>query len=195
MKRFIAMAILLLFFGCIAPEPLDNGNNTTILENQSETELIVESGDTVLVDYAGFLENGSMFDTSVEAMALDFGFEANHPSQPLQFIVGDSMLIPGFENAVIGMKIGEETTVVLEPSEAYGEVSEELIIEFELSQVPEGIEVGSELVTQDGIPGTVMELTNETATVDFNHNLAGKTLTFQIFVQSKILICHPRHHL
>ena len=94
-------------------------------------------------------------------------------------------MIPGFENAVRGMKVGETITVTIPASEAYGERDEEMIIELDRSELPEGIEpvVGDELPFSSGgrtVYLTVVEVTDTTFKVDANHQLAGKDLTFRI---------------
>jgi FKBP-type peptidyl-prolyl cis-trans isomerase 2 len=86
-----------------------------------------EVGDTVKVDYIGKLENGTVFDTSLEEVALKSGLNRTEYSS-LEFVVGDGSLISGFEDAIIGMKKGETKTVNLDPSSAYGNIKNELIL-------------------------------------------------------------------
>ncbi len=133
----------------------------------------VKTGDKVKVHYMGTLEDGTQFDSSVG-------------SDPLEFTIGTGQLIPGFENGVLGMTVGEKRTVTLPPAEAYGEKNEELILNIDKRRLPEGVEpkVGLLLQTQqaDGNPinMTITEIAAESVKVDANPPLAGKTLTFEM---------------
>lgn len=137
----------------------------------------VKSGDTVKVHYTGTLNNGEIFDSSRE-------------SDPLEFKLGQGQLIPGFEKAVIGLAEGESTKVEIPSAEAYGESREDLIVKVAKDKVPQDIEpvVGLQLqVNQpDGqpIPVRITEITDAELTLDANHPLAGKDLTFDIEVVS-----------
>jgi peptidylprolyl isomerase len=130
-------------------------------------------GDTVKVHYTGSLEDGTVFDTSLER-------------EPLEFTLGQGQLIQGFEQAVIGMKIGEYKTVTIPAEQAYGPYNNELISVIDRDNLSEGLdpEVGQQLQAQqpDGqtIIVTVIEVTETSITVDANHPLAGKDLTFEI---------------
>jgi FKBP-type peptidyl-prolyl cis-trans isomerase 2 len=135
----------------------------------------VKDGDTVKVHYTGTLENGEVFDTSENR-------------EPLEFTLGQGQLIPGFEKAVTGLNIGDSTTVDIPSKEAYGDVREDLIISVPKNQLPDNIEpqVGMQLqVNQpDGqpVPVRVTEIGDENLTLDANHPLAGKDLSFKIEV-------------
>lgn len=137
----------------------------------------VKSGDTVKVHYTGTLTNGEIFDSSRE-------------KEPLEFKLGQGQLIPGFEKAVIGLGEGETTKVEIPSTEAYGEAREDLIVQVPKDKVPGDIEpqIGMQLqVNQpDGqpIPVRITEITDENLTLDANHPLAGKDLTFDIEVVS-----------
>jgi peptidylprolyl isomerase len=130
-------------------------------------------GDTVHIHYTGRLDDGSVFDASAGR-------------EPLAFELGTGRVIPGFERAVLGMRIGERKTVRILAEEAYGVVRDELRFFFPRERLPEGMnpEVGTRLqLTDEGghpVPVTVVE--NEAAgiTVDANHELAGKALTFEL---------------
>lgn len=135
----------------------------------------VKDGDTVKVHYTGKLDDGNIFDSSLDR-------------EPLAFTLGAGMMIPGFEKGVLGMKLDEEKTVILPPSEAYGDIREDMIVEISKSQLPPDMEVmtGMELVSQDDngnqFPVTVQEVKPESIIIDANHKLAGKSLTFEIKV-------------
>jgi FKBP-type peptidyl-prolyl cis-trans isomerase 2 len=132
-----------------------------------------KQGDTVKVHYTGKLDDGTVFDTSAER-------------EPLQFTIGQGQIIPGFEEAVVGMNEGESKTTQIPSDAAYGPHRDEMIVEVDRSQFPPNLdpEVGQQLQIRqpDGqaIVVTVTDLSNESATLDANHPLAGKDLTFDI---------------
>ncbi len=133
----------------------------------------VKECNTVKVHYTGTFEDGSVFDTS-----------ANR--DPLEFEIGSGRLIPGFEKAVMDLNPGDKTTVKIPSAEAYGEVREDLVTDVERSKLPPEIdpEVGMQLQLQqpDGgaIPVVVSDVTETQITLDANHPLAGRDLTFEI---------------
>lgn len=130
-------------------------------------------GDTVKVHYTGKLNDGSVFDTS-------------HNREPLQFTIGNGQLIPGFEHTVLGMNIGESRTVNIQAEDAYGLHHKEMVGVVGRNQFPPDLEVkiGQQFETndQDGrtIIVTVTGISESEVTLDANHPLAGKDLTFDI---------------
>ena len=128
---------------------------------------VAQDGDTVSVHYTGTLNDGSEFDTS-----RDRG--------PLAFVVGSGQVIPGFDEAVRGLAIGESRTVRIEPADAYGEVDPDLVLEFPASDAPDDIAVGDQVPFSNGAVGIVLEITDEIVRIDANHPLAGEALTFEI---------------
>jgi len=138
--------------------------------------MAVKKGDKVKIEYTGTLNDGTVFDSSDKHDA------------PLEFEVGAGQVIPGFENAVIGMKKGEEKDFRIPPAEAYGERKEEMMKKVPRSQIPEGdkIKAGSVLIAQapNGaqIPLRVVKADEKEVTLDFNHPLAGQALNFKIKV-------------
>jgi FKBP-type peptidyl-prolyl cis-trans isomerase 2 len=138
--------------------------------------LPIKDGDTIKIDYTGTLDDGTVFDSS-----------ADH-DQPLEFTVGTGQVIPGFEDAVRGMEVGEEKTFRIEADEAYGEINPDLTQSFPRSilQCDTEVEIGMILMlgTSDGqqMPAMITEVTDETITLDINHPLAGQALTFSIKV-------------
>lgn len=129
--------------------------------------------DKVTVHYTGKLDDGTVFDTSRDR-------------QPLEFTIGAGQVIPGFENSVVGMAEGDNKSVTVQPQEAYGNVRDDLIIDVNKSDIPANLEVkvGQQLQINrpDGqtIPVLVSNVTDDKVTLDANHPLAGKTLTFEI---------------
>ncbi|MBI2851448.1 MAG: peptidylprolyl isomerase [Chloroflexi bacterium] len=132
-----------------------------------------ESGNTVQVEYTGKLNDGTVFDSSVG-------------KQPLEFTVGSGQVIPGFDQAVTGMKVGDSKTVTIPAADAYGQHNDELVMVVPMSDLPEGLtpKVGQKLqgMGDDGRPITVTitDVSGTTVTVDANHPLAGKDLTFEL---------------
>jgi FKBP-type peptidyl-prolyl cis-trans isomerase 2 len=134
----------------------------------------VEETSTVIVNYTGKLEDGSIFDTSLV-----------DGREPLRATLGSNQLISGFENGLVGMEVGEKRTVEIEPENAYGEVHDHLIQEVEKTQMPGEVEVGVTLQaqTQMGpVQFIVKEIKDETVILDANHPLAGKKLIFDLEV-------------
>jgi peptidylprolyl isomerase len=133
----------------------------------------VKVGDKVKVHYTGKLTNGEQFDSSVGR-------------EPLEFTVGAGMMIPGFDAAMAGMKIGDKKTVNIAPKDGYGETDEAAIIEFPKSGAPEGMafEVGQKLTLSNEqgqpFPVVVKELKEDVIVLDANHFLAGQELVFDI---------------
>ena len=144
--------------------------------------IAAENGDTVSVNYVGKLANGQLFDTSIKEEAQKAGFPLRPSYAPLSFKVGAGQMIPGFDAAVVGMKIGEEKTATLPPDQAYGAKRDDAVISVPLDKIgnSSSIKVGSLLYAQSGATGKVIEIKNGTARIDFNHELAGETLVFTI---------------
>ncbi|SMO78417.1 FKBP-type peptidyl-prolyl cis-trans isomerase [Fodinibius sediminis] len=134
----------------------------------------VKDGDTVKVHYTGKLtEDGTVFDSSRDR-------------EPLEFTLGEGQLIPGFEEAVIGMEEGDDTTIDITSEDAYGERREDLELEVSKSDLPDNIdpEEGMQLQMQQengqAIPVQITAVEDDYVKLDANHPLAGKDLTFDI---------------
>lgn len=134
---------------------------------------LASKGDSVKVHYTGKLEDGTVFDSSKDR-------------EPLEFSIGERQVIKGFEEAVIGMAEGQSKTVEIPAEESYGPRRDDLVVTINRSQVPPDIELEEGLHLQMKQPsGTVFnvmvaEITDDTVTLDANHPLAGKDLTFDI---------------
>jgi len=135
----------------------------------------VENGSFVSVEYKGTFGDGQVFDTSQE-------------TRPLEVEIGAGRLIKGFEEALVGMSLNEKKTFTLKPSEAYGDRDEELKTSIPRNQVPPSADpqVGQTvtLTSPEGqeIPGRISEVNDDAVTIDLNHPLAGKSLTFEVKV-------------
>ena len=138
--------------------------------------MAVKDGDKIKVEYEGKLEDGTVFDASEKH------------GKPLEFMVGAKQLIKGFDEAVIGMKKGEEKTVTLKPDQAYGDNNPEMIKKVPKDQFPAGKEPKAGLMLVMGlpngtqIPAKITAVDDKEVTLDLNHPLAGKTLIFKIKV-------------
>jgi peptidylprolyl isomerase len=132
-----------------------------------------ETGNTVKVHYTGRLNDDTQFDSSAGR-------------DPLEFTLGTGQVIPGFEEAVTGMGLGDSKTVTIPAEQAYGPHHDDLILVVERSQIPAHInpEVGQQLEIhqQDGRAAAVVitEVTDESVSLDANHPLAGQDLIFDL---------------
>lgn len=132
-----------------------------------------DQGDTVRVHYEGTLEDGTVFDSSQD-------------DNPVEFTIGQEEVIPGFEETIIGMNIGDTETTTLSPEEAYGPRHDELIMEVPKNQFPENVpmeeNVELEVPLEEGgsIDAIISNVGDDEVTIDANHPLAGKKLTFEI---------------
>ena len=130
-------------------------------------------GDTVKVHYSGSFTDGTRFDSS-------------HDGQPLEFTIGSGQIVPGFEEAVVGMQPGESKSTTIPSDKAYGPYREELAIQVNRTDLPPNLtpEIGQRLQLENKGGKTLIVLitdVNEASiTLDANHPLAGKDLNFDI---------------
>lgn len=155
----VLLLISILFFGCYG----------------KGEKMVAQKGNKIKVHYKGMLTDGTVFDSSFNR-------------EPLEFVLGEGVLIPGFEKAVEGMELNEEKLVEIPSNEAYGEIDTNLIVELSLASLPEDFtaEVGEVIQLQDQsggiVPGAIIEVGEENIKVDLNSPLAGQDLTFKIKV-------------
>lgn len=180
MNKHYALLILglLVLAGCAATDNLEEPQTPPqetppTQQAGASTQAPAQNGDLVVVQYVGTLADGTVFDASQE--------------EPLEFVLGQGMLIPGFEEAITGMQAGEEKTFTLSAEEAYGprtDETQEIPLEEFGEQAPEeGMMINIiDPETQQQQPATVIEVGAETATLDLNHPLAGEELTFEVEV-------------
>jgi len=134
---------------------------------------MIENGQKVKIHYTGTLDDGNQFDSSAGR-------------DPLEFEMGAGMVIPGFEAGVKDMAVGEKKSIQIPATEAYGEKREEMVMEFDRAQLPEGLdpEVGMGLQMQgpegQPIPVQITAVAESTITIDANHPLAGQNLNFEL---------------
>jgi peptidylprolyl isomerase/FKBP-type peptidyl-prolyl cis-trans isomerase SlpA len=136
-----------------------------------------QEGDKVTITFKGFLEDGSVFDSSAA-------------DDPLSFVLGENQVLPGLEIAVTGMEAGDQKTIMVPPEQGYGVHQQSLIEIVDIDALPEDLDldVGGELevTTEDGTT-LQMEITSRdesSVTLDANHPLAGRPLILQIEVVS-----------
>ena len=133
----------------------------------------VKKGDTIKVHYHGKLVDGTTFDSS-------------EGREPLEFEVGSGMVIPGFDDGVTGMSIGEKKTVQIPADEAYGPLQQDMIMEFPKDKFPADMvpEVGMQLSMNNGqgqeFQVLIKEVKEAVVVLDANHPLAGKDLIFDL---------------
>lgn len=141
---------------------------TTTSPANPEEGFVVQDGDLVEVHYIGTLDDGSEFDSS------------RSRGVPFSFTVGTGQVISGFDEGVRGGRVGDVRTVRMEAVDAYGEWSEENVIEVPFNSDQGDVKVGDEVFLNNGQAVVVLEVTGEIVRLDANHRLAGKALTFEI---------------
>ncbi len=135
--------------------------------------MAAKSGDTVRVHYIGSLEDGSIFDSS-------------EGRDPLEFELGSGMVIPGFDEGITNMNIGDKKKITIPCDQAYGPSREEMVIKVPRPQFPDHIEpeVGLELMLQgpggQPLPAHITKVGEDEVWIDANHPLADKTLIFDL---------------
>ncbi|HOF58506.1 MAG TPA: peptidylprolyl isomerase [Syntrophorhabdaceae bacterium] len=135
--------------------------------------LQAKMNDRVRVHYSGTFGDGTMFDSSLER-------------EPFEFVIGQGMVIPGFEKGIVGMSVGETKKVSIACEDAYGPYKEDLVGTVDRSRIPENIELEIGIVLQMHSPDgsitnvTVKDINDEGVRLDLNHPLAGKDLIFEI---------------
>ena len=136
---------------------------------------MITQGSTVEVHYTGKLTNDEVFDSS-------------EGKEPLKFEVGSGQIIPGFENAILGKNVGDKVTVSIDPTQAYGDVREDLLVKVPFDKMPGEVEVGQTLQADSGQGQPVMvvveQVNEDHVVINGNHPLAGKELVFDIEIIS-----------
>jgi len=134
----------------------------------------ITENSTVTVNYTGRLEDGVVFDSSL-----------NEGRTPLKATLGQNQLIPGFERGLVDMEVGDKKTIEIPYLEAYGEYNKSLVGEVEKAKVPDNVQVGAMLQTQSPngpMNVKVVEIKEDVVVLDANHPLAGKNLIFDLEV-------------
>jgi peptidylprolyl isomerase len=129
--------------------------------------------DTVIVHYTGSFTDGVVFDSSIDR-------------EPFEFTIGQGMVIPGFENGIIGMHEGDSKKINIPAEDAYGPHREDLLTTIERSQIPASIDLQIGMVLQMRSPDggtanvTIQDINQESVILDLNHPMAGKELIFEV---------------
>lgn len=175
----VAVAILLLSVGCQKPTEQPPALDEKIAKERRDALAraanTVQQFDKVRVFYV-LLVDGEIFDASPQ-------------DRPLEFIIGARQVVPGFEEAILGMKLGEEKTFVVPAAKGYGGTDEKLVKEYPITMFEAQniqLEIGKEVEVAEMLPkkGKVVDInaTSQKVKVDFNHPLANKTLQFKVKV-------------
>lgn len=139
----------------------------------ADSERKTKNGDKIKVHYIGRFTDGTIFDSSKDR-------------DPLEFTLGEGQVIPGFEQGLVGLAVGDGAEIHVEPKDGYGESNPDMIAKVEKSQFPAEIkpEVGQTLEMEQpngqAIPVRITEIEGETVTLDANHPLAGRALEFEV---------------
>lgn len=141
---------------------------------KEEKSMSVSDGKKVSIEYTVKLDDGNVADSNVG-------------QDPLTFVVGEGQIIPGLEAALDGMQAGDSKQVEVPPDQAYGPVQQEAVLTVPLEELPDEVKaVGKQVQAQgqDGrkLEGVVREVAEQSAIIDFNHPLAGKSLFFDVKV-------------
>lgn len=138
--------------------------------------MTITDGKTVAITYTLRLDNGEVVDSNVD-------------QEPLTYVQGDEQLIFGLEQALAGKKAGETLQVSISPEDGYGVLSEDALIDIPLDHLPEDGRQPGAVITAVGpegqeLEGMVSAIHEQTATIDFNHPLAGQVLHFDVTILS-----------
>jgi len=153
------------------------------IKDEETMEKTVEKGDLVLFNYVGMYEDGEVFDTSYEELAKERDILVEgREYKPMKVKVGEREIIPGLDEALVGMKLGEKKRVEVPPEKGYGMPRPELVIDVPREEFSKaGIEpVEGMYVGTDSGPAKIIEINENTVKLDFNHPLAGKKTVFEI---------------
>lgn len=138
----------------------------------------IEPNAFVVLDYTLRDEDGDVIDASDDG-----------DGEPITYVHGYGMIVPGLEKALLGLKAGDTKDVVVSPEEGYGDRDEELIVEVDRSEMPrpDKVEVGDEIVAEspegDEAALRVIEIDGDTIVLDGNHPLAGETLRYSVIIR------------
>jgi peptidylprolyl isomerase len=162
---------------------------------------IAKKGDRVTINFVGTLEDGTVFDSTLETAedsccSTDEGHADECDSDdcgcgcgesgPMELIIGEEDFFVQIEEALVGMAPGEKKTIVIPAVDAFGEYDEEKVFQVKRSEVPDDIypEVGQELELtgedDESLEVTVVEVSDEDITLDSNHPLAGEDLSYEV---------------
>ena len=203
LSLILLSGILLTACGKKDEEPTQNIEPTEIIENNDCESIIqdylegadkqwnweeIKEWDNIVVDYIWRLEDGTVFDTSIKSIAeaCDKYNEARDYTQWLSFEAQWGQMVKWFDNGVIWMKVGQTKTVQFWPEEWYGEYDKSLIVTYPASEVGDlsQFKEWDTIYLWMWMPAKIDKITDKDVTFDFNHELAGKDLIFDITIKS-----------
>lgn len=166
-NRFLSLFMMLVFF-------VPSGFAFSATAEKAKNDRVVKDGMEVSLDYTLKTPDGKTLETS-------------KGREPLRYIHGNKMMIPGLEKELTGMKVGGEKHVTVKPEDGYGKVNPNAIKEFPKEKIPpDALKVGAVLAARSPegmvVPMTVREIKEKTVVIDLNHPMAGKTLVFDVKV-------------
>ncbi|HEX5022662.1 MAG TPA: peptidylprolyl isomerase [Candidatus Binatia bacterium] len=165
--RFVSLFAMLVVF-------LSSGFAYSATAEKTKNDRVVKDGMMVSLDYTLKNPEGKTLETS-------------KGREPLRYIHGQKMMIPGLEKELTGMKVGGEKHVTVKPEDGYGKVNPNAVQEFPKEKIPaNALKVGAVLAARSPegmvVPMTVREIKEKTVVMDLNHPMAGKTLVFDVKV-------------
>lgn len=163
----LTIGLALLIGACASGQPSGGDGDA---DEGSGGGFVVQDGDLVEVHYVGTLDDGTQFDSSRDR------------GSPFSFTVASGQVIPGFDDAVRGLRVGESRTVRIPAADAYGEWSQDNVIEVPYGESQSDVAVGDTVYLTDGRAAVVLEVKPDIVVLDANHELAGEALTFEIEV-------------
>jgi FKBP-type peptidyl-prolyl cis-trans isomerase 2 len=152
---------------------------------------MVEPGEVAVIHFVGRIaegeDAGEVFDTTDVDVAMEEGVYHDYRDyKPLEFRVGEGKVVPGLDEAVENLAVGESATVRVEQEEAFGEHDDDLVVEVSRGEVEvddgAAVEPGSLVRSDAGDTGWITAVDGDTVEVDFNHELAGETVEFEVEV-------------
>ncbi|WP_135827020.1 FKBP-type peptidyl-prolyl cis-trans isomerase [Halorussus ruber] len=150
---------------------------------------MASQGEVAVVHFTGRIaegeDEGEVFDTTdVDVAMSEDVYHGHRDYKPLEFRVGEQKVVPGLDDAVREMEVGEERTVRVEPERAFGERDESKVVEYPREDLEARSDVTAEpgelVRSETGETGWITEVNDETVTVDFNHELAGLAVEFDV---------------
>ncbi|MBI5347194.1 MAG: peptidylprolyl isomerase [Candidatus Aenigmarchaeota archaeon] len=146
----------------------------------------MKKGDFVYISYIGRLESGEIFDlTDEETAKKEKILNTNMKYSPVPVIVGEKFIIPGIDEALLEMKIGDEKELTIEPEKGFGKRDSKLLKVFPKSMFKNDVKAGM-VVDMGGMPGRIQSVEAGRVRVDFNNPMAGKVLRYKIKVEKKV---------
>jgi len=188
---YIAALVLVAIVLFLIFKPSNVDGDTVVPDDIAAKGDVAVDGSNVAVWYAGHAD-GVYFDTNIESVAIEHNLE-KPAYQTLDFTIGSGAMIKGFNDGVIGMKVGETKEITIEPEDAYGAYQAELVRSIPMAEFTQAFpevtpEIGLTFAVRgpqgQALPVRITNMGSDFVTLDLNHELAGKKLTFEITLDS-----------